>query len=175
MLSLHLNLFVREIRKGMITEIKYFIIFLIFSMFPSELVHHPEEKSCFCKHQDVSGSNESSFFACLSEIKCSISEIKSSIIAKRVPENRDILTNYDEKKSDTYRNNEHKQLPFFIETSVRTVVWISIFKWNLQKLLASLIQKDIPLTELLPFQIYSNHIFIPSLTYYVYTLEEITI
>ena len=166
----------------MITEIKYFIIFLIISLFPSEWVHLSEEKSCFYKHQDVSGSDDSGLFACLSEIKCSISELKysiselkSSIIAKRASENRDILTNYDENKSDTYQSNEHSPIPFFIETSTRTVHWILHFKWNLLKLLAGMMQKDVSLTELLPFQIYSNDIFIPALTYYVYTLEEITI
>ena len=152
----------------MITEMKHFIILLIISMFPSELIQSPKENGCLCKHQTVTGGDDCGFFACLSEIKI-------SFIARRSSENREILTNYDEKKSETYRDNEQKQVPCFIDTSLRTVDWISHFKWNLLRLLAGMIQKDISWTELLPFQIYSNDIFIPALTYYVYTLEEITI
>jgi len=152
----------------MITEIKLFILLLIISMIPSEMIYFPEENSCFCNHQMmVEGENEGFFSR--------ISEIKNAILAKRSSENRDILTNYDENKTDSYQNNNHTPFLYFFETSARTIDWISHFKRNLQKLLAQMIQEEVCWTELLPFQIYSNDIYIPELTYYIYTLEEITI
>ena len=152
----------------MITEIKHFIFLLIISLMPSEKNYFTEENNYNCTHQTVIGYHDNGFFTCLIEIK-------SSIIAKLSSENKEVLTKYDENKSNTFQKNEHAPHPYCIETSVRTVDWITHFRWNLRKLLADMSQKEFFWTELLPFQIYSNELFIPLLTYYVYTLEKITI
>jgi len=135
---------------------------------PSKLIHFQEAHGCFGKHQTVVGDDDCNFITRLSEIK-------SAIFAKHSAENNAILSAYDENKSNTYQKNKHNTIPVFCETAVRMIDWITHFRWNLHKLLMQVNQKEVFWTELLPFQIYSNDIFIPALAYYIYTLEEITI
>jgi hypothetical protein len=161
-----------KVEKGMLTEIKYFIIFLIISLTPSELQYFSEGQDRLCRQQNVIlgdlENDNSGFFAYLSEFT-------HSFIVKYLSENSAILTNDDDDISDTYKRNDHATNLCIIESSVCTVDWVSLLKLNLRKLLTDTIKKDFIGDELLPCQIYSNELFIPALDYYIYTLEEITI
>jgi len=153
---------------GMVTQIKHFILLLTISLIPSEIINFRGDSVVDNKCQSLTGYNEGG-------ILTRLSELKSTIVAKLSSENRDVLINYDDYKSDTYQKDEHTPVPYCIETSSRTINWVAHFRWNLQKLLADMNQKVVFGDEMLPFQVYSNEIFIPALTYYIYTLEEITI
>ena len=152
----------------MVVAIKNFIILLIISLIPSEWIRIPEEKGCIYVQKTVVRGDNCCFFVALSEIKC-------SLIAKGVSGKREILANYDENQSDSYQKNKHTPFDSYIEINVRAIDWVSHFKWNLKKLVANMSQKVFFEDEVLTYHIYSHDIFIPDLTYYVFTLGEITV
>ena len=152
----------------MVTGIKCFILLLIISLIPLEWIRFSEGSECHYVQQTLVRSEGNGLLHCLSEITCSFLEIYSF-------ENEDVIKNCDDDKHDAYRKNEQYPIHCFIDTSVRTVDWISQFRWNLRKYLADLIQKNSFWDEAMLWQKYSNKIYIPELAYYIYMLREITI
>ena len=150
----------------MITGIKYFVLLLIISLIPSETVYCSSEGGSFFKQQIVARCNDSSFFACLSEIK-------SSFVVERTSDTEDTLTGCDEDDADAYKKNGEYPMPCSIETVVRTSDWLPHFKFINTKQLDDKNQHEILRDKSLPYPKKSYAAFIPALKYYVYTLEKI--
>lgn len=148
-------------------KLKFYILFLIVTLTPSETVSVSGEVGSCCREQCVINLEDSDIISCLSEkMNALVAYISSSGRNEK-------LTEYVPNKPYSIDKNKRFPTPFFLDIVVRTTDWFSHFKVNLSRLSDFKTQKESYQYQLRTYLSVPDNVYIPPLKYYVYTLEKI--